>query len=421
MGVRADIAPSPPAPSSVCVARQPIFDARRQVRGYELLFRSGEDNRALVIDAEAATSGVILTAFTEIGLPRLVGARPAWINISRRFLLEGYALPLPADQVVLEILEDVVPDEEVLRATGQLKRAGYTIALDDFIYDPSFDPLIELADVIKVEALGRSTDELQEVAARIGRFPGTRLLAEKVETHAQLTACRDMGFELFQGYVLCEPQVVRERTLAPANLERLRLISDLLDPALEFEELERIIGRDVALSYKLLRYINSALFGFRRTLASVRDALTMLGIEAIRRWVTLLVLASREDAPSELVVLGVARAQMCEALAPPGTDRGAHFMTGLFSVLDAIMDAPMDDLLGLLPLEPSIADALRHGAGEKGAILRGVLAFERGDLAGALDALGPGTDPAALQRVYAQAIEFASHAAPHMRGGGPEG
>ncbi len=405
----------------MCVARQPLFDARRQVEGYELLFRSGDDNRALVVDAEAATSEVILTAFTEIGLPRLVGAHPAWINVSRRFLLEGYALPLPADQVVLEILEDVEPDEAVLHATRRLKRAGYTIALDDFVYDPSFDPLIELADVVKVEALGRSIAELREVAATIRRFPGTRLLAEKVETHAQLAACRDIGFELFQGYVLCEPQVVRGRTMAPANLERLRLISELLDPALEFEELERIVGRDVALSYKLLRYINSALFGFRRTLGSVRDALTMLGIEAIRRWVTLIVLASREDAPSELVVLGLARAQMCEALAPPGSDRAAHFMTGLFSVLDAIMDAPMEDLLGQLPLDPSIADALRHGAGDTGAVLCGVRAFEHGDLAAALDALGPGTDPAALQRTYEGAIEFASLATPHMRGSGPEG
>ena len=323
--------------------------------------------------------------------------------------------------MVLEILEDVEPDEEVLQATKRLKGAGYTIALDDFTYDPSFDPLIELADVVKIEALGRSTAELREVAARIRRFPGTRLLAEKVETHAQLAACRDMGFELFQGYVLCEPQVVRGRTMAPANVERLRLISDLLDPALEFEELERIIGRDVALSYKLLRYINSALFGFRRTLGSVRDALTMLGVEAIRRWVTLIVLASREDAPSELVVLGLARAQMCEALAPRASDGAAHFMTGLFSVLDAILDAPMDDLLGQLPLDPSIANALRHGAGEKGAVLRGVLAFERADVAGALDALGPGTDPVALQRAYEGAMEFASLSTPQMRGGGPEG
>jgi EAL and modified HD-GYP domain-containing signal transduction protein len=416
MGTRADIAPSPPAPSSVCVARQPIFDARRDVRGYELLFRSGDDHRALVVDDEAATSGVILTAFTEIGLPRLVGARPAWINISRRFLVEGYAMPLPAHQVVLEILEDVEADEEVLAAARRLRREGYSLALDDFVYSRAYDPLIELADIVKVEVLGRSPAELAQIAALIRRFPGTRLLAEKVETHEQLAACRDMGFDLFQGYVLCKPQVMSERSLAPASLGRLRMISEVLDPTVEFEELVEIVGRDLALSYKLLRYVNSALCGLRRTLDSVHGTLTVLGIEAVRRWVTLILLASREEAPSALLVLGLTRARMCELLAPEGSGEGpALFMTGMFSVLDAIMHAPLDVLLEQLPLEQSIADALLRRAGDKGAVLDAVLAFEQGRVADAVAALGARIGPEELQGAYDGAVEFAAAAGPQLR------
>lgn len=408
--------PGATAPAAVCVARQPIFDAELTVQGYELLFRSGSDNRALVVDAEAATSGVILTAFTEIGLSRLVGDRPAWINISRRFLVEDYAMPLPAHQVVLEILEDVEADEEVLAAAGRLRREGYSLALDDFVYTTAHDPLIELADIVKVEVLGRSPAELERIAALIRRFPGTRLLAEKVETHEQLAACRDMGFDLFQGYVLCKPQVMSERSLAPASIGRLRLVSEVLDPTVEFEELVEIIGRDLALSYKLLRYVNSALCGLRRTLDSVHGALTVLGIEAVRRWVTLIVLASREEAPGELLVLGLTRARMCEQLAPERSGEGpALFMTGMFSVLDAIMQAPLDVLLEQLPLEQSVADALLRRAGGKGAVLDAVLAFEQGRVADAVAALGSRVGPGGLQRAYDAAVDFATAAGPQLR------
>lgn len=407
------VADAAPLGTEVCVARQPIFDAALDVRGYELLFRRGGENRAIVVDAEAATSDVILNAFTEIGLERLVGTRPAWVNISQRFLVDGHSLSLPPDRVVLEILEDVVVDDDVLAAATALRRAGYTLALDDIVYTPALDPLLAIVDIAKVEILGRSPEQVAETVARLRCFPGLRLLAEKVETHRQMEACRALGFELFQGYVLCEPRTITQRTIAPANVERLRLLSEVLDPATEFEALAEIVARDVALTYKLLRYINSALFGFRRTIGSVQEALTILGLEAVRRWVTLVVMASRDDTPSELVVVGLVRGRMCERLAPdhPG-EAARYFMTGLFSVLDAIMDARIEDLLTHLPLDASVAGALVEGTGDKGRILGAVRAYERGAPGDALAALGAEADAGAVRRAYEDSLDFAAATMP---------
>ena len=192
---------SPP----MLVARQPIFDRELQVTSYELLFRDDGDNRAVIGDDDAATSQVLLGAFTEIGLKELVGERQAYLNVSTRFVVEGYALPLPHDQLVLELLERAEVTDELVAAITGLRRDGYTIALDDFVLSEETRPLLALADVVKVDVLETPRTELPRVVAELRAF-GAKLLAEKVETHEDFEFCHELGFDLFQGYFLCKPR-----------------------------------------------------------------------------------------------------------------------------------------------------------------------------------------------------------------------
>ena len=298
------------------VARQPIYDRQLTVSGYELLFREDGVNRAVIGDDDAATSQVLLGAFTDIGLKELVGERPAFLNVSTRFVVEGYALPLPKDQLVLELLERAPVTPKLLAAIAGLRRDGYSVALDDFRLSDATRPLLALADIVKVDVLGVPRPSLPDIVAEL-RGCGGRLLAEKVETYEDFEFCHELGFDLFQGYFFCRPKIVKGRAIPAGRLGTLRIVGRMNEPGVQLKELEDLISRDVGLSYRLLRYINSAFFGLRREITSVRQALVLLGLENIRRWATLLALAGVDDKPHELLVTALLRARMCEQLAPP--------------------------------------------------------------------------------------------------------
>jgi EAL and modified HD-GYP domain-containing signal transduction protein len=363
------------------VARQPIYDRQLKVAAYELLFRDDGANRAVIGDDDVATSQVLLGAFTEIGLKELVGERPAFLNVSTRFVVEGYALPLPRDQLVLELLERAPVTDELIGAMRRLRRDGYTIALDDFELTDATRPLLDLADIVKIDVLAVPRPALPGVVAELAPF-GVQLLAEKVETHEDFEFCHELGFDLFQGYFFCKPKIVVGRGIPANRLTTIRLVSRMNEPGIDVGQLEDLISHDVGLSYRLLRYINSAFFGLRREITSVRQALFMLGLENIRRWATLLALAGVEDKPHELLVTALLRARMCELLAPTfGEPEGeALFTVGLFSVIDALMDASMEEVLASLPFSDDVVQALLHHEGPKGRALHCVLACERGDV-----------------------------------------
>ena len=364
----------------VFVARQPIFDRTQHVAGYELLFRGGEATTALVVDSEGATASVVLNAFTEIGLERLVGAKPAWVNVSREFVLGGLARTMPPAAVGLEILEDELLDERFVHALIELKRQGYRLALDDFEYSVSAERLLSLVDVVKLDLIALGREGMIREVARLKPY-GMTLLAEKVESHEEHAFCAELGCDLFQGFFFCRPELLHNRGIVANRASMLQVVAALQDPTVQLHRLEQMISRDVGLSFRLLRYINSAFFGLRFEISSIGQALALLGVENLRRWATLTVLASIDGKPPELTVTALVRARFCEQAGEllPGPRPGELFTLGLFSVIDALMDAPIDEVVGMIPFPPDMRDALTERKGEKGALLDCVTALEAGD------------------------------------------
>jgi EAL and modified HD-GYP domain-containing signal transduction protein len=364
----------------VYIGRQPIYGRSLDVVAYELLFRGGDVDHASFDEGDRATSQVILNAFTEIGLDRVVGERFAFLNLTRGFITGEYPLPLPHERVVLEVLENVPADEEVLEGLARLRASGYRIALDDFALAGHNRDLLDHADIVKVDCLGLGEAEIRRQVIELEPY-AIELLAEKIETHEQFRVCRDLGFDLFQGYFLSRPNVIHERVLNANRINLLQLLAELQEPTTSFERVNELVSHDVALSYKLLRHINTAAYGLRRRIDSVRETLLYLGLDTVRSLSSLFLMAGVEDKPQELVRTAMFRGRMCELLARAagGLDRHKAFTVGLFSNIDVIMDAPMDALLERLPLAPDLRAALLRREGPLGAILSSTLAYERGD------------------------------------------
>jgi len=366
--------------SEVFVARQPIFDRRMKVAGYELLFRGGPTSEAFVINPEGATASVVLNSFTEIGLERIVGLHPAWVNVSREFVLSGLAETVPAGLIVLEILEDQVIDEQLIAALCELKRHGYQLALDDFQYSPEAEPLLRFVDVVKLDLLALGRESLAQHVARLKPY-GITVVAEKLETHADHAYCAEVGCDLFQGFFFREPELLSDLGIAANRVALLRVVAALQDAAVDLPQLERLIGRDVTLSFRLLRYINSAFFGLLCEVRSIGQALALLGVENLKRWATLSVLISIDNKPAELTLVALVRARFCELagqrLAPASP--GELFTLGLFSVIDALMDSTMENVLASIPFPTDMSQALIAHQGDKGRLLDCVVALESGD------------------------------------------
>jgi c-di-GMP phosphodiesterase len=366
--------------TEVFVARQPIFNRDLHVAGYELLFRGEDVTRALMSDSEGATASVVLNSFTEIGLERIVGSKAAWVNVSREFVLSGLAAAMPPSVVGLEILEEELLDERFVHALIELKRQGYRLALDDFQYSVSAERVLTIVDVVKLDLLALGREGMAREVALLKPY-GMTLLAEKVESHEDHAFCAELGCHLFQGFFFCRPELLHNRGIFAHRASLLQVLAALQEPRVQLSQLEQMIGRDVGLSFRLLRYINSAFFGLRFEISSIGQALALLGVDNLRRWATLTVLASVDGKPPELTVTALIRARFCELAGEqiPGPRPGELFTLGLFSVIDALMDAPIDDVVALIPFPPDMRDALVNRAGEKGALLDSVTALEAGD------------------------------------------
>jgi len=365
----------------VFVARQPIFDRRQQVVAYELLYRRcGEHNRAEIGNPDEATSEVFLNSFMEIGLDRVTARRRAYINLTRTFLLNHHLLPFDADNITLEVLEDIEPDPALLDALRKLRAEGYEIALDDFLYRPELAPLVELADVVKLDI--RQLDEQGLIEhAQMLRGQNKRLLAEKVETHAEFANCMELGFELFQGYFFCQPLILSGRRASPSRVATLQLLKKINDPEFKFEELAEIISTDATLAYKLLRYVNSAHFNLRRKIESLEHALVMLGQKHVRFWLNLISLSRMSEKNRELMVTTLVRAKFAEQLAihlRREEEKDKYFLAGLFSAIDALVEIPMEEVLEQIAIADDTREGLLHRSGPIGTVLTLIQAVERG-------------------------------------------
>ncbi len=368
--------------SETFIARQPIFDAEMQVYAYELLFRASDEAaaEASVADGDSATSNVIINTFVNIGLERIVGEYRAFINLTRLFLSNPDLIMLPPDQLVLEVLENVEPSESLLDGLRHIRERGYSLALDDFVYDPRFEPMIELADIIKIDVLDMEPAEIETLVRQLRR-PGKRLLAEKVETYETYEFLKSLGFDYYQGYFFARPTVVSGKALGASQVAVLELVAKVNNPEVEVDELADIIRADVSLSHKVLKFINSPASGLRSEVDSVHQAVVLLGLATIKNWVTILALANNSNKPDALNATALIRARSCELLARAGElPRPERFFTvGLFSCLDAMMDQPLEELMDDLPLPQESRQALLERKGVLGEALDCTLAMERGD------------------------------------------
>ncbi len=387
------------------IGRQPIFDGNQRVIGYELLYRQREGAFSNVTDGDQATSQIIVNSFWEMGLGKVVGAHKAFVNVTRNFLIHGELLPPPGNQLVIEILEDILVDSEITEAVRDLKQRGYTIALDDFSYHPDLTPLLELADIVKLDVLDLGLDQLGEHVRILRNYP-VKLLAEKVETPEMFDHCRELGFDWYQGYFLCRPRVLSGRRMPANRVNAMRMMAKLQRSEIDIKGLEELVSQDPTMSYKLLRYINSAAFTPGKKIESIHHAIVYLGEREIRRWANLIALTGVDDKPEELITTSLVRARMCELLAgATGADKkDSAFIVGLFSTLDALMDQPIDTVLEQLPLSPEISEALLHHTGPYARLLDTAIAHERGEWD---DVRASGIDGETVASAYLAALEWA--------------
>ena len=361
------------------IARQPIYDRNKSVIGYELLYRNSADNRANISDGDMASCETILNSFMHIGIDNIAGSALAFLNLPREFIVNENLTPMFNEQAVLEVLEDIKPDDDVVAGLRRLKSAGYQIALDDFVYRDELIPFIEQADYIKFDVLALSEEQIKQQISLLKPYKA-KLIAEKIETHEMYQFCYDLQFDYFQGYFFCYPEMLKQKSLPSNKLVVLNLIQQLQDPEIDSDELEKILVQDIALSYKLLRYINSAAFGLRREVDSIKDAIILLGINNLKNWVSLIMMSKIvESKPTEVIVTGMIRGKMCELLAEIHHPEVKHqmFIIGLFSVLDALMDQPLINLLDTVILSTDIKLALLDYAGVQGEIYHYVLQYEK--------------------------------------------
>lgn len=373
-----------PAGQSVFVARQPIFDRRQRVVAYELLFRESLENICPQDDLNRAAAHVVENAWLTFGFPVLIGSKKAFVNFTRELLVTGYGSTLPPDATVIELLETIEPDREVLAACRHLKQNGYLIAVDDFVHRPGLEPLLEVADIVKVAF--RDADPAEQFG-HVRRVAGERpkLLAEQVETREQQALAVKLGFDYFQGYFFRRPEIIEGRALRGHHMTHLRLLQAVTRPDLDIDEVDGIIRVDAAVTHRLMKFLSSAAFGFRAAITSVRHGLALLGREHIRRFVSLIALGElgRGKAP-ELLVSAAVRGKFCELV---GHDHGmAHrspelFFLGTLSLVDAMLDQPMTTVVAELPLADDLKAALVGDGNHFRPVLDFVEGYERGDWA----------------------------------------
>lgn len=365
--------------SDVFLARQPILDSDQAVAGYELVYPRAdfEQTFADVDDDALETARVALGALSEIGLEHLVGQSRAWINVAPEFLSMDLARNLPPERVILQLRGGIFLTPAMLELVAELRYAGYVLALDRVRYTPSLEPLVALSEFVKLDMQELGPRELAAQVFKL-RDHDVKIVASKIETQEDFKLASAAGAELFQGYFFCRPHLLGGRTIAPSRLAMMRLASALQDPTIELADIERLISEDVALSYRLLRYINSAYFSLRSQISSLKQAVALLGIEPLRRWATLTTLVELGDKPRELFVTALIRARFCQlAGGPQDGPADQLFMLGLFSVLDALTDTTMHTALENLPLTPALHDALVLHTGS-GRLLDCVMAIEEG-------------------------------------------
>jgi len=368
-------------------ARQPILDINKDVFAYELLFRDSLKNVFPDVGDNEATSKMVEGLQLNLGLDTLTNAKPAFINFTEDTLLNRYPHMLPQEQVVVEVLETVHPGKRLLKAVIELKNAGYLIALDDYIHDPVWKHFFPYTDIIKIDWRVMSVDDIKAVIKDLKAFPHIKLLAEKVETHEDFETAKALGFSYFQGYFFSHPEVMQSRSLMSSQLALGELMSEMSKEEADINMIVRAFEGDVNLSFKLLRYTQSPIFKRRKEISTIKQAIVVLGQQELRRFVSLLFAAQfASGKPAELTTMSLVRARFCESVAKlPGQkeEPASAFLVGLLSLIDALLDADLAELLEKLPLADNIKAPLLTQEGNLAIYIDLAYAFENANWANA--------------------------------------
>jgi len=370
----------------IFVARQAILNNKKQVIAYELLFRNGLTNAMDdSIDGYNATQNIVANSLVFLGLKTLTGGKRAFINFTDRNIKDGTVKLLPPQLVSVEILENVQPTKALISACKNLRTMGYQLVLDDFVFEPKYQPLVDLADVIKIDFLITKTASEREAIRKM--IPGhIKLLAEKVETAEDYQQAISFGYEYFQGYFFCKPDIITRKALPVSALSQLLLIKEVNQSDFDVPQLEKIIKHDVALAHKLLQYINSPGIGIVNKINNIKQAIILLGLNGIRKWANLVSMRELSaDKPSELFTICLIRAKFCELVANVMGDRDVAsdtaFLMGIFSLLDVVLDRPMEEVLSDLGLSTELEAALLGKDTKLTSILHFAQSYERGNWA----------------------------------------
>lgn len=366
--------------ADIIIGRQQIFDQKLNIYAYELLFRGNDFDLNHKEGATQATNQVITDTILELGLNTIVGPHKAFINFTTQNILDKTPLHLPKDRIVVEVLENVEIDENVVANLKELSKLGYIIALDDFVFSDEWMPLVEFADIIKLDIMEMGESKTRELIKQLQPYK-VQLLAEKVETYSEYQYLLELGCDYFQGFFFNKPNTISGKRISVNQTAAIQLLNTINNPDVEFEDLTKIISLDVGLSYKLLHYINSAFFSLPNKVSSINHAISYLGLKEIKRWVNILTLASLSNKPEAVMQNALIRGKMCEELASLSGDKSDNFfLIGILSNLDSLLDMPLDDVLSQLPLADDIVSAILHKEGLGGEALKCVISYEHWDI-----------------------------------------
>jgi EAL and modified HD-GYP domain-containing signal transduction protein len=375
--------------TQVSVGRQPIYDRQRRIQGYELLFRPHRDAVASGTVGEEATAAVIVNTFAEFGLEELVGHRKAFINIPTAFVDGSYELPFGPEGVVLELMQDISDTPSIRAGVHRLRERGYALALDHYTGLGAQSVFSELASYVKLDMMAIEPTDFRDLARYAASMPVT-LVAERVETLEDADLARELGFELLQGWYFSKAETLSSDAIQVSGVTALRLLTQLSDPEVSLSDIEQIVRVDLALTYRVLRVVNSAAAGLSRRISSIREAISMLGLEQLRNWVMLFMLSDICGGSEGLLNQAITRARTCELMArDSGVATDEAFTAGLLSNLGELLGRPLDEVVRDLPLESDLRHAIVDESGPMGELLAEVRTYERL----ATGPLGPGSEP----------------------------
>lgn len=367
----------------IFVARQPIFTIKKKIFGYELLFRLGLENAFPDVDGDIATSNVLSNTFFSFELKEILGGKPGLINFTRDLILQEIPFLFPKQHIIIEVLENIEPEKKIIDALKHFKAKGFNIALDDFIYHEKFQPMMELCQIIKFDLIETPLESLTDIVKDIQANYDITLLAEKVETYEEFKLAKKMGFNLFQGYFFSKPEILSKKDISPGQITKFNLINEAGQKEMNFKKISDLIKKDVSVSFKLLKFINSAYFSRPTPINTIKDAITYLGADELRKFINIVAVSDLNNhKPNELIRSSVIRARMCEQC---GSVIKTHFTTdelftlGLFSFINAMLDQTMEDILETISFSEKIKKALLGKSHDFQKILSIVISFEHGD------------------------------------------